>query len=145
MSKIPSYSGCFVCGDKNEIGIKATFTFDGKSAITEVIASRLFEGYHGLYHGGILSTLLDEVMIKAILAQEIVSVTAEMTVRFIRPVHTDDHLRFRGWITRDRGRMIFTEGEVTDLDGQLLATAKGKYIQVKGDFKANLQRSLSES
>ena len=70
MEEIAKYSHCFVCGPENQIGLKARFFFDGHKAHTTVTADERFVGYHGIYHGGLLATLLDEVMIKAILAED---------------------------------------------------------------------------
>ncbi len=79
MNEIAKYSGCFVCGDDNECGLKAKFHFVGDKAITECVAARRFEGYYDIYHGGITATLLDEVMIKALLAQNIFALTVELS------------------------------------------------------------------
>jgi uncharacterized protein (TIGR00369 family) len=114
MQEIPRYSGCFVCGDQNPSGLKAKFFFDGERAVCTVTADRLFEGYKNILHGGIISTLLDEVMIKAILARDLCAVTAEMSVRFRKPVAVGQSLTFTGWITKERGRIIQTEGRFVD-------------------------------
>ena len=76
MKEVLKYSHCFVCGEKNDSGLKARFYYDGKQAASEVYAREQFEGYRGIYHGGIVSTLLDEVMIEAILALDRYAVTA---------------------------------------------------------------------
>lgn len=142
MKEIIKYPNCFVCGNKNEIGLQAKFFYDGQKAISEVIALDKFEGYHGIYHGGIISTILDEIMIKAVLAEDIYVVTAEMTVRFKKPVYTGDKLKFTGWITNNKGRIYFTKGEVVNQSGEICATATGKYIEAKPDLKDRLLESL---
>ncbi len=142
MKEIVKYSRCFVCGDQNQHGLKARFFFDGEQATTSVTADEVFEGYHGIYHGGIIATLLDEVMIKAILAGDVYAVTAEMTVRFHRPVSVGDKLNFVGRVTQSKGRMYFTEGEVVGDDGARYASATGKYIKAKPEMAARLVESL---
>ncbi len=136
------YSGCFVCGDKNETGLKARFYFDGEQAVTEVVASERFEGYRGIYHGGIVSTLLDEVMIKAILARDRYAVTAEITVRFLQPIRTGDKITFTGKVTKSKGRVFLTEGKATGENGQILATATGRYVEPDATLKAALMNSV---
>ena len=138
MKEIPLYKGCFVCGMENEAGLKAKFMYDGKQAITNVKAEIRFEGYKGVYHGGIISTLLDEVMIKAILAIERVAVTAEMTIKYHLPVRTGEKLSFTGKITKFKGRLFFTEGSVCGEDGQVCASATGKYVEVEEKFRNEL-------
>ncbi len=142
MKEIVRYSHCFVCGDKNKHGLKARFFDHDGEAISEINTDPAFEGYRGLYHGGILSTLLDEVMIKAILARGIHAVTAEMTIRFRKPVRTGANLRLAGRIIRTRGRVHFTEGEAVDSEGKVCATAKGTYIEAGPDMKSVLLESL---
>ncbi|MFQ6008048.1 MAG: PaaI family thioesterase [Candidatus Zixiibacteriota bacterium] len=142
MKEVVKYSGCFVCGDKNENGLKARFYFDGEQAFTDVVAQKQFEGYSGIYHRGIVSTLLDEVMIKAILAQDRFAVTAEMTVRFLQPIRTGDKITLAGKVTKSKGRVFFTEGKVTAENGQTLATATGRYVEVDTKLKAALMSSV---
>jgi len=142
MREVLKYSGCFVCGEKNEIGLQAKFHFDGEKAITKVKAGTLYEGYAGIYHGGILSTLLDEVMIKAILANERFAVTAEMTIRFVAPVRTGDELTITGWVTKSKGRIFVTEGKAVGKDGTVYATATGKYIEAKEELRQELVKSV---
>ena len=84
MKEVAKYPHCFVCGDQNVHGLKAKFFFDGEKAFTEVTADGSFEGYRGIYHGGIIATLLDEVMIKAILAQPVTAVTDAPIVQALR-------------------------------------------------------------
>lgn len=129
MKEIVKYSHCFVCGDKHEHGLNAKFYFDGKKAVTEIVATKEFEGYRGIYHGGIISSLLDEVMIKAILAQGKFVVTAELTVRFVAPVLVGEKVFFEGQIERSRGRVYHTSGEARGDDGKLYATATAKYLE----------------
>ncbi len=142
MKEIAKYSGCFVCGDQNSHGLQAKFYYDGERAVTEVVADRMFEGYRGIYHGGIMAALLDEVMIKAILAQERFVVTVEMTICYHKAVRTGDRIRFSGRLVSNRGRLFLTEGEAVDNDGKPFATATAKYVEAKEDFKQELQTSL---
>ena len=141
-SEVVKYSGCFVCGDENPIGLKARFFYDGTQAYTDLTASKQFEGYQKIFHGGIISTILDEVMIKAVLARDIYVVTAEMTIKFIRPVNVGDKLRIRGWVTRQRGRIWLTEGVAEDQQGQPYATAVGKYIEPGEELRQALLQSI---
>jgi uncharacterized protein (TIGR00369 family) len=144
MDEITRYENCFVCGELNQAGLQARFYYDGNQAITELTAEKSFEGYFGIYHGGILSTLLDEVMIKSILAIDVVAVTVEMTVKFITPVQTGDRLRLAGRVISKKRRLYLTEGEVTGEDGKVFATATGKYLEAKSDLKQQLLKSLDQ-
>ena len=142
MKEITKYPNCFVCGEKNQNGLQAKFYYDGQKAVSEVVALDKFEGYHGIYHGGIISTMLDEIMIKAILAVDIYVVTAEMTIRFKKPVNIGDHLKFTGWVVNNKKKIYFAEGEVVNQNSEVCANASGKYIEVKPQLKEILLESL---
>ena len=140
--EVARYSGCFVCGLENDIGLKARFFFEDGIAVTEYTAEKRFEGYHGVFHGGITATLLDEVMIKALLAKNIYALTVELTVRFHRTVSVGQKLTLTGRLEKSKGRLYITAGEVKSDDGELVASASGKYLEVKGDMKNRLLESL---
>jgi len=142
MKEIVRYSGCFVCGDDNEIGLKARFFFKEGKAITEYVTRRNFEGYRNIFHGGIISTLLDEVMIKALLAQDIYTMTVEMTVKFRKIANTGEKLFFEGEFDKQKGRMIYTRGLVKTENGDIVASATGKYLKVNENLKKELLKSL---
>jgi uncharacterized protein (TIGR00369 family) len=142
MQEIIRYPNCFVCGENNSHGLKARFFWNGKEAVTEVTATEAFEGYRGIFHGGVIGSLLDEVMIKAILAQGIFVVTAEMTVRFHEPARVGEKLTFVGKIKHQRGRVWVTEGTACRADGTVIASSTGKYVEAREDLREELTRSL---
>jgi uncharacterized protein (TIGR00369 family) len=142
MKEIAKYSGCFVCGDQNHIGLRARFFFDGQKAVCDVTADEIYAGYKNIFHGGITSTLLDEIMIKALLAEDLFVVTAEMTVKFKKPVYSGDRLHFEGWKKGQRGPIFLTEGKAINQDGEVVALASGKYIKPASDLSNELKKSL---
>lgn len=145
MREIAKYSGCFVCGDTNAVGLGARFYFDeaAQKAICDITADESYAGYKNVFHGGITATLLDEIMIKALLAEDVFVVTAEMTVRFKKPVFTGDCLRFEGRTTGRKGVLYLTEGRAVNDKGETVATAKGKYIRPTTDLAARLLESVA--
>lgn len=142
MKEIARYAGCFVCGDKNEIGLQARFFFDGQKAVCDITADEMYAGYKSIFHGGITSTLLDEVMIKSLLAEGLHVVTAEMTVKFKMPVYSGDKLHFEGWKTAQKGPLFLTAGKATNKNGETVAEATGKYIKPDAELSAKLIQSL---
>ncbi|MDD8031588.1 MAG: PaaI family thioesterase [Acidobacteriota bacterium] len=144
--KVINYRGCFVCGQDNPAGLKLNFHFDPKSqkARTEFISGRQYEGYRGIIHGGIVSAVLDEVMIKAILSREILVVTSKLDVKFSRPAVVGEKLRFEGWITGQKGKAFFTEGQVINSKGQVVTEAKGIYLKVEGELAGLIKNSPTE-
>ncbi len=143
MKEVLRYPNCFVCGDQNYHGLKARFYYDGQKAVCSITASEDFEGYRGIYHGGVISSLLDEVMIKAILAEEKFVVTVELNIRYLAPVRVGDKVDFAGKVSKRKGRVLFTEGQATGQDGLIFATATGKYVEADEELKGQLMKSIS--
>ncbi len=143
MKEILKYAGCFVCGEKNSIGLKAHFIYEKGEAVTEIIADERFEGYKGIYHGGIISTVLDEVMIKAILAENKYAVTAEITVRFHLPINVGDKLKVTGRVKETKGRMFYTEAKAIRNGNEIVASASGKCVEAKPELRARLEQSIT--
>ncbi len=142
MKAIQRYSHCFVCGDKNDIGLKLDFYEKDGKARAEFTPDRNFEGYKDILHGGILSTLLDEAMIKSILAKEILTVTFQIEVKFKKPAIIGEKLIIEGETTGERGRLILTEGKVFKEDGTVIAEARGKFFKAEGKIREQLEKCL---
>ena len=68
-NKLEDDKHCFVCGEKNPNGLNLTFSFREGKVVTEFILHKTYQGYKDIVHGGIISTLLDESMVKAALLQ----------------------------------------------------------------------------
>ncbi len=142
--EVVRYNHCFVCGPDNPIGLNLKFLSEGNRAWTEFQPDRRHEGYKGILHGGIIATILDEVMIKAALAQGIICVTASMEVRFKAPANLNSRFHFEASVSKVRGRVIETIGNMTDDRGKLIAEASGLYMTVSPEMQARLNESLSE-
>lgn len=142
MEELIRYPGCFVCGERNTHGINARFFWDGETASTNVVLSEQFDGFKGISHGGVVTALLDEVMMKAILASNRHPVTAELSVKFIKPARTGVPLRFVGRVVASKGRLFRAVASVSDSNGTVIAQAEGKFLEGNSDLVAELKRSL---
>jgi uncharacterized protein (TIGR00369 family) len=142
MKPLKRYSQCFVCGDKNTSGLNVEFYQKDGKAVGEYVVQDQFQGYKNILHGGILSTLLDEVMIKSILAQDILTLTCEIKVRFKKPVKIGQRLHLEGKPTEDKGKILLAEGKIKDEDGGVVAIAEGKFFRAEGEMKRLLNQSL---
>ncbi len=142
MDLIRRYSNCFVCGDKNEYGLRVDFFCDDGVSRAEYVAEEKFQGYRNLLHGGIISALLDEVMIKAVIAKGILAVTVEIEVKFIKPVKIGEKLFLEGKVTEEQKKMFTAKGTVTNSKGEIVATGKGKFFKVTQEMKESLEQGL---
>lgn len=119
---------CFVCGSRNSHGLKLTFTPDENTGevTSKAVFSRRFQGWKGVLHGGIISTVLDEIMIKAADKKGLRCVTAELTVKFKKPAFTDTQYLLKGSVKEVKKKLALTEGVVLGPDNEIIATAAGK-------------------
>ena len=131
---------CFACGTLNEHGLGLVLHVEPKRAWIETVLDRRFEGWEHVAHGGIVATILDEVMAWSLAAEDNWGVTARMGVQFRRPVAIGKPIRADGWITRSKRRLVETEGRIVDAaDGTLLATATGTYVAADEERKRELR------
>ena len=131
---------CFACGSLNRNGLGLLHHVEPGRSWTELTLDRRFEGWEGIVHGGIVSTILDEVMAWALVGQDNWGVTARMSVVFRRPVEVGTPIRADGWVTRDRRRIVETAGRIVDSStGEELATGTGLYVAADAERKRFLQ------
>jgi acyl-coenzyme A thioesterase PaaI-like protein len=110
-------------------------------AWTELTLERRFEGWDGIAHGGILCTILDEVMAWSLVGEDNWGLTARMNVEFKKPVHVGTPIRAEGWITRSRRRLVDTAARLFDAGtGDELATATGVYVAADEARKQELRQ-----
>jgi uncharacterized protein (TIGR00369 family) len=121
---------CFGCGKRNPIGLKMEFAQHGSGWRSTFTPSPDQQGWRGVCHGGIVSTVLDEIMAQSVARVGITAVTARISVEFKRPVKTGEEYLVFGRFVEKRGRIIKTEAEMTDAKGVRAATAKGTYFVV---------------
>ena len=131
---------CFACGSLNEHGIHLDLHVGGDRCWTELILPDRFQGWDGIAHGGIVCTILDEVMAWSLAASDNWSLTARMRVDFKRPVRIGARIRAEGRITASRRRLHETAAQLVDVEsGTLLATATATYVAADAERKAELQ------
>ena len=87
--KKPEGYNCFACGTANPIGLNLEFYTDNEKVFSEITLGKYHVGWADITHGGIISTLLDEVMSWTILYfKRIFFVTRKMEIKYIKPVQT---------------------------------------------------------
>ena len=121
---------CFGCGPDNPEGLGLSFfeTDDGVEA--EYTVAERYAGAPGVVHGGILATLLDEVLCMTAYAKAgSPVVTGELTVRYLEPSPTGSRLLVQAELGEHKGRSVFIEGRVRHGDdGRELARAHGRFF-----------------
>jgi uncharacterized protein (TIGR00369 family) len=131
---------CFACGALNAHGLHLELHVDGERCWTDLSIPARFQGWDEIAHGGIVATILDEVMAWSLVDHDNWGLTARMSVDFKRPVPLGRPIHAEGWVTEVRRRLITTEGQILDTEtGQVLATAEATYVAAPEDRKRELK------
>lgn len=122
---------CFGCGEANPVGLHLEFfrAEDGSVVCLPAVPDT-YEGPKGYLHGGIIATLLDEAMSKAVRAGGFIAMTRSMEVDYLRPVPSGAPLRLEGRVVRSDGRKHWAEAKILNEQGTMLAQGKGLFIEV---------------
>ena len=129
MSFLYEEEGCFVCGARNDEGLKIRFDrISGGTSFAKHIFEARHQGYDGVVHGGILSAVLDDSMAYAIMALGLIPVTTEMKVRFKKTVAVSEEIEFQGQVVKVGRRIIETSAVAKGQEGDVRVEAEGKYF-----------------
>jgi len=132
-SKLPNASHCFVCGLENSSGLQMSFYIDDQDqVVSEVTIPEQFQGYPGVAHGGIVATILDETLARAVMVTDPdrFMFTGRLTTRYRKPTPLGVPVRLVGRVIRDRGKMAECASSLYGPDGELCAEAEGLLLQV---------------
>jgi acyl-coenzyme A thioesterase PaaI-like protein len=131
---------CFACGTLNRHGLRLLLHVEPRRSWTELALDQRFEGWAGMAHGGIVCTILDEVMAWALVGEDNWGVTARLSVDFQRPVPIGARIRADGEIASSRRRIVETTARIVAVeDGSVLATAKGTYLAADSTRRRELR------
>lgn len=132
-------SMCFVCGEKNPVGLKTVFhlTEDGR-VYMDFSLPKNYQGWGDVVHGGFQSMLLDEVQVQIAGYKGYKTVTAEMTVRYKKPVLCGCHYRSVGKIEKISSRIIETSAEIVDEKGIVYAVSSAR-LRVLGPWHGKMK------
>jgi uncharacterized protein (TIGR00369 family) len=135
---------CFGCGQANQGGLHLEFLLaeDGSVVSLATIPDN-FEGPQGYLHGGIIATLLDETMSKAVRARGLTAMTRKLEVDYARPVPSGAPIRMEGKITASEGRKHWVQARLLNAVGSELVLGKGLFIEIKPRMAASTETDAS--
>ncbi len=124
-------SFCFGCGRNNPIGLKLKFKLNETGCEASFIPDRYHQGFDGVVHGGITATILDEAVANLFYQKNKVAMTAELNIRYHHPLIVGHKYRITAIITKQVGRLTYSESFVYDESGKKMVSAKAKQIEEK--------------
>ena len=100
---------CFGCAPENPIGLHMEFFEDGDDILCFWRPQEHFQGWIGVLHGGIISTLIDETAGWVVMRKiQAAGMTARLNVSFHKALHSDEvQITIRAKI-QDRRRNVVT-------------------------------------
>ena len=132
MKQLRDNERCYVCGKKNPQGLAVDFAInrDDRSITAGFIPRDAHQGYEGIVHGGILSSLLDEAMAKLAFSLGMPAVTAEIVVKFKTAAAPGDELTVSGRLVQETRRLVLAEARI-DRGPVVIAEATGKLLRIQ--------------
>jgi uncharacterized protein (TIGR00369 family) len=132
---------CFVCGEKNDFGLRAKFyETDDNQLVAMINPSEQHQGYPGRMHGGIAASILDETIARSICNgknEQIWGVTLELKTKFRKPIPLGQELKIVGRVTSEGTRTFEGTAEIVLPNGEIAVSAEGKYMKVTIDRITN--------
>jgi uncharacterized protein (TIGR00369 family) len=121
---------CFGCSPDNENGLKMKFVDEGEYLTATWSPQGYFQGYQNVLHGGIQSTLMDEIASWYVYAKMgTAGVTSRLDIRYKKPVHVNKgDIRLQAKLIGKNHNLADIAVELFDADGKLCAIGQIQYF-----------------
>ena len=127
---------CFACGEENPFGLHLKFEFEGDRLISRKILTREYQGYENIAHGGIVMTMLDEMMSKFIQKKyNEQALTGKLEIRYRHPTPIGNELKLSAWVNSQMMNIITMKSKVETAEGLVTAEATAKFAVVASNEK----------
>lgn len=123
------HAACFVCGAANERGLRLAYRRTGDAIEAVLPCEKAFEGYSDRLHGGVIAAALDGAMTHCLFALGRTGVTAELSLKYSRPVAVGRPATVRARVERDLAPLYVLRAELAQ-DGLVKVTASAKFMVI---------------
>ena len=125
----PGYN-CFGCSPTNPYGLQMEFFKDGGEIVCRWIPGEHFQGFHDMLHGGIQSTMMDEIASWVVFVMlDTAGVTYQLNTRFRKPVLiSKGMITVRASLVKQQKRIAEIEARLYDGAGVLCAESQANYF-----------------
>lgn len=145
MNKQPNSDMCFVCGRQNPVGLYMNFRDDGEhEVVSEYTVASHYQGYPGIVHGGVLASMLDEIIGRVAMIGDPhhFMMSVKLQVLYRHPVPIETPLLIKGRIVRLRGRLGRAQGEITLPDGLVACEAAVTLADIPAELLTQANRAF---
>ena len=130
---------CFGCGPANDKGLRIRSFLDGGEVVADWTPRKEHEAFPDMLSGGIIGTLIDchsnwtaahHLMVRAVADTPPVTVTAEYSVKLIRPTPSGQPVHLRARVMESSADRAVVAATLSS-GGTLCATGRGTFVAVK--------------
>lgn len=123
-----NHDNCLLCGKDNPYSLRLTFQTRADGSVETTFRGNSFlQGYEGILHGGVISSLLDCAMTNCLFSRNIRAMTGELVVRFRHPVSVNSLIGLRARVLSSSPPLYRMRAEIFK-EERLMAWAKAKFI-----------------
>jgi len=123
---------CFACGPLNPIGLHMEVSFYDNKAFSRLALKREFQGWSDIVHGGLLATILDEIMAHAVVHYVGQAVTTSLQITYRAPLHVGKEFEVVGYVVEQKSRAAVAKAEIRTLQSKkLIAKGISRFILVR--------------
>ncbi|MEM7763741.1 MAG: PaaI family thioesterase [Pseudomonadota bacterium] len=123
---------CFVCGPENPVGLQLKFRLEDDQCRAEFTPGENHVGYHNVVHGGLLFSVLDDVMANWLYLKEIQAFTGKANVRYRREGRVGDTLALSGWCIEEKGRLYRMQSQAISVaHGDVVCEADAVFMRAR--------------
>lgn len=120
---------CFVCGTDNPLGLNIRFRLEDGLCVGEFTPGEWHAGFDGVTHGGILFSVLDDVMANWLFLQGARGFTAKCEIRYRQPLPVGTPIRAECVLKQRKSRLVVLDSKLTRQDdGGLVASAEASFM-----------------
>ena len=131
---------CFGCAPENPIGLHMDFYEDGDDIRCCWIPQTHYQGWLGVLHGGIISTLIDETAGWVVTRKlQAAGMTSRLEVKFHKPIRSDEtQISIRARITEQKRNIVVIHVEVENAHGLVCAEGEATYFVLSEEKSAEM-------
>ena len=124
-----AFDGCFGCGSRNPIGLRLDgFAEFDRGVRAPFAPDSNFNGFHGIVHGGVIATALDEISAwSAIVAEGVFVFTAKLEIRYRAEARTGTNYVLEGIVNQRRGKRLLIDATMSS-GGVAVAESSGLFV-----------------
>lgn len=138
---------CFACGTNNINGLHMKFYSDGCKYLTSSLKlEEKFKGWDQVIHGGIISTILDDLMgWTTICFTKNIMLTKSMIINYYSKVNTNTEIQAFAWIEEIKLKEVILKSELYDNNNTLCTQATSIHAMFPLKFAKKLHLISNEN